>query len=267
MQEPLQRPLVSIITIVKNRALTLPRVVASVLGQTYAPIEYIVVDGGSTDGGLEVLRSFGARISRIIFDQGNGIARAFNAGIRASRGRIIGMQNADDWYEPTAVERAVAVLGSAGLCVSHGSMMFHDAHGQEMLCHGTPAYLSLFNSMNHPTVFVRRQCFDRIGLFCEDLEYAVDYEWFLRLRARGGRFLGVPEPVSHMATGGMCTVNVRDIARENYRVRSQYGVAPLLNMLLFSVQVWQKVVRKRVEQRGWLPVWSLLKQRFLASLS
>jgi len=107
------QPLVSIITIVYNGEKHLQQTIESVLGQSYKPIEYLVVDGGSTDNSLSIIRSYGERIARWKSEKDRGISDAFNKGLSMVSGEIIGIINADDWYEPEAVERAVeALVGS-----------------------------------------------------------------------------------------------------------------------------------------------------------
>ncbi|MDV7390150.1 glycosyltransferase, partial [Arthrospira platensis SPKY1] len=88
---------ISIITVTLNRCDTLRDALESVLGQTI-PVEYIIVDGGSTDGTLELLATYGGRIARVISEPDQGIYDAMNKGIRAATGDIIGMLNADDVY-------------------------------------------------------------------------------------------------------------------------------------------------------------------------
>ena len=95
--------LVSIITPVRNAAYTLGQTITSVLSQTYPNIETIVVDGGSEDGTLDILRSFDHGINLWISEPDAGISDAFNKGIALATGDIIGIINADDWYEPEAV--------------------------------------------------------------------------------------------------------------------------------------------------------------------
>src|SRR5262249_17957601 len=100
-------PLVSIITISLNKEDTIERTIQSVIGQTYPFIEYIVIDGNSSDGTMEILQKYIDRISIILRENDKGISDAFNKGVYLSNGNILGIINSDDWYEPNAVELAV----------------------------------------------------------------------------------------------------------------------------------------------------------------
>src|SRR5688572_3449685 len=103
------RPLVSIVTPSLNQGRFIEDTVKSVLGQDYSPIEYLVVDGGSTDGTLAVLRRYDGAL-RLISEPDSGQAAAINKGLRATSGEILGWLNSDDVYEPSAVSAAVAYL-------------------------------------------------------------------------------------------------------------------------------------------------------------
>ena len=102
-------PVFSIVTICKDAGATLERTIQSVVEQIGPGFEYILIDGGSTDGTLDLLRKWGARISYWVSEPDRGISAAFNKGLRRCRGEWIGTINADDWYEPGALE-AVASL-------------------------------------------------------------------------------------------------------------------------------------------------------------
>src|SRR5690242_19312818 len=95
-----QKPLVSIITIVYNGETYLEQAINSVLQQSYPHIEYIVIDGGSTDKSVSIIKKYESNIQYWISGRDNGIADAFNKGLAKAKGNVIGFINADDWYEP-----------------------------------------------------------------------------------------------------------------------------------------------------------------------
>ncbi|HLI93939.1 MAG TPA: glycosyltransferase, partial [Puia sp.] len=100
-------PMVTIITIVYNGEKHIAETMESVGGQTYPNIEYIIVDGGSTDNTLSIVDRFKDKVTHVISERDRGISDAFNKGIRMAKGGIIGIINADDWYEKDAVEKIV----------------------------------------------------------------------------------------------------------------------------------------------------------------
>ena len=103
-------PLVSVVTVVRNGVASFRRTAESVWSQTYPAVEYIVVDGGSTDGTRELIESLGDHIDLWISEPDDGISDAFNKGIALARGEVVGLINSDDWYEPDAVAAAVTAL-------------------------------------------------------------------------------------------------------------------------------------------------------------
>ena len=100
-------PLISIITVSYNAVKTIEDTITSVLNQTYSNIEYIIIDGASTDGTLEVIKKYQDDISIIVSEPDKGIYDAMNKGIERANGELIGIINADDWYEANAVERSI----------------------------------------------------------------------------------------------------------------------------------------------------------------
>src|SRR6187402_2271204 len=102
-------PLISIVTVVYNAKETIERTIKSVISQSYKNIEYIVIDGGSTDGTLDIINKYKSDISKLVSEKDKGIADAMNKGIGYAKGELIGLINADDWYEEGALEKVAAV--------------------------------------------------------------------------------------------------------------------------------------------------------------
>ncbi len=216
------RSLVTIVTVVLNRAATLGRAIESVLRQTYAPIEHIVVDGGSRDGTVEVIRRHADRLACWISEPDRGISDAFNKGLAMARGESVGLLNADDWLEPDQIERAVAALAATGADFVFGDLIYHDAKGgARFRIRGDRAYARRIGSgmpdVNHPTMLVRRQVFERIGGFDPGLRFAMDYDWLLRAHRAGFRGAFAPEVVGHMTLAG---ASDRDYVRALGEVRA-----------------------------------------------
>lgn len=213
-------PLVTIITIVYNGQEHIAGTIRSVAEQTYRNLEYIIVDGGSTDNTLEIVRASGNVVTRVISEKDRGISHAFNKGIEMSSGSIIGMINADDWYAPDAVARVVAAIGNHH--VAHGDLHRWEQDRPHAIVVGEHRRLYREMTINHPTVFVRRECYLRYGLFDERYECAMDYDLLLRLLTAGCSFIHIPAVLANMRRGGLSDKRWRQGCLETMRIKDKY---------------------------------------------
>ena len=200
-------PTVSLITVVFNGGAALKRTLESVFAQSYRPIDYVVIDGGSTDGTLDLIKSFENRIDRWISEPDRGISHAFNKGLAVSTGRYVGFINADDWLEPDQIEKAVDALESRNADFIFGDLTYHDADGRLLhVIKGDPLYWTKIHSrmpaLNHPTMLARRTVFDGIGVFDERYHIAMDYDWALRAHLAGYFGRHAPGVIGHMTLEG-----------------------------------------------------------------
>lgn len=194
-------PLVSIITPVLNRAESLGTCLASVANQSRQSIEHIVIDGGSTDGTLDLLRGFRAPYRfHWVSETDRGMYDAINKGISLARGDVLAYLNSDDLYLPWSVDVAVRAL-RPGIDLIYGDLGVVQAEGN-----GSPAsfhmqfyrdfdlrHYSFIEAIGQPTVFWRRSLTERIGLF--DIGYRLigDCEYWLRAAIAGAKLRHVPE--------------------------------------------------------------------------
>ena len=184
-------PTVSIVTAVRNGRAVIEKTILSVLNQTYPRIEYIIIDGGSTDGTVDVIRKYKDRIAYWVSEPDKGISDAFNKGIRAATGEYVALLNADDWMSEDQVAAGVAALRGSQADYVFGDLLLHDADGRVLYrINGDPDYTRIIRSkmpkVNHPSVLARRSLYERVGLFDVAYRYAMDYEWVLRVHAQGG---------------------------------------------------------------------------------
>lgn len=180
-------PLVSIITITYNSKRFLEGTIESVLAQEYKHLEYIIVDGGSTDGTLSIIEKYRNFISKVISEPDEGISDAMNKGIGVASGEIIGIIHSDDYYaDPSVIKRVVDVFSSDNkIKVVYGIQDYIDPEsGKKLLQWGRdaePTEMRKRMYMPHPTVFCKREVYDEVGLFRTDYRCAMDYEWALRV--------------------------------------------------------------------------------------
>jgi glycosyltransferase involved in cell wall biosynthesis len=216
-------PLVSVITIVLNGERGIRRCVQSVLSQNYPNIEYVVIDGGSTDGTLEALREFESQIDILVSEPDEGISDAFNKGIAMAHGEILGLLNCDDWYAEGAIRRVVNEFKNGAADIVYGSMQHWSKAGRPSFqVESNHQHLDKGMTIGHPTVFARRAAYDRIGLYRTDFRLAMDYEWLLRAQTSGAIFKAIPEVLANMTDGGLGDRNWVLSLREVTRARSMY---------------------------------------------
>jgi hypothetical protein len=192
---------VTVVTPSLNQSRYLPEAIESVLGQDYPRLEYIVVDGGSTDGSLEVLAAHAARL-RYISERDGGQAEAINKGFRAARGSILAWLNADDVYAKGAIARAVEALRAhpgVDLVYGRGEILDEDGRAvgafEEIEPFSLWRLLHVLDYVLQPAAFFRRDAAFAAGLLDEGLHFALDWDLWIRLAARG-EVLHLEEPLA-----------------------------------------------------------------------
>jgi glycosyltransferase involved in cell wall biosynthesis len=251
-----ERPLVTVITVVFNGKEHIEQTIQSVLDQSYKNIEYIIIDGGSADGTLDIIGKYDDRITYWISEPDCGISDAFNKGIAASEGQIIGLVNSDDWMSLDQVEQGVNALWASSADFVFGDLQMHDSHGDlKHVLRGDPLYTKRIASkmpeLNHPTVLVKRSVYEKIGVFNTEFRYAMDYEWMLRLHKSGGAGLYAAAVVGHMREMGVSHRMFIGSLREVRRIAVRYGQSAVTAYYLYLYRVIKGFTRRALER--WLP--------------
>lgn len=188
-------PLISVVTVVFNGSEHLEQAIRSVLSQSHANIEYIIVDGGSTDGTLDIIRKYEDRIDYWISEPDRGISDAMNKGIRLATGDLVAHLHADDYYSDDSVVSSVqnAFANNQDACWLTGGMYLVNAEGERTAEIRVRKYsydrLKKANIILHPATFVRREAFEKVGAFELSYRYAMDYDMWLRLGSIGDPIL------------------------------------------------------------------------------
>lgn len=206
--------LVSIVTVCYNSRKTIEKAVKSVLEQTYSKIEYIIVDGDSTDGTLETVRKyqipfkkrFGREI-KIICEPDQGIYDAMNKGIKAVQGEIIGILNSDDYYEETAVETIISSMSESLMQVCYGGVNIYTENKLERILWLSHEFLEA-RMIAHPACFVSKAIYEKYGVFNIKYKSSADYEFMLRIyQQKDIEFVPVYKPIANYMTGGISTTS------------------------------------------------------------
>lgn len=225
---------VSIITPCLNSAVTIRQTIESVLKQTYTNIEYIIVDGESKDGTLDIIREyiplFGGRL-RYISEKDNGIYSAMNKGIRLSKGLLIGIINSDDYYENDAVEKIVQHMTNDKYQVLYGYCRLIKNNRITGMLKNRHEILEQ-RMIPHPTCFITRWIYRDFGLFLTVFKIAGDYDLMLRLYYSGKvTFIQVKKIIANFRIGGACS-DLERVKREDAMIRYHYKAISFTDMII-----------------------------------
>jgi len=228
-------PHISIITVCFNAGDFIEQTIQSVLSQSYPLVEYIIIDGSSTDGTPDIIRRYESRLAYWHSQPDRGVAHAFNLGLAQAQGDWLLFLNADDFLlEPTVIEQMVPhLLFHQDADVVFGNMLsFTRAQDPKPvpLCKigGHPWRWPEFRRVNripHQAAFTHRRYFDRVGGFNETYRAAMDYEHYLRA-GEGLKAQFAPIPVAGMRAGGVCVNNLVQTLREFKRAQIKNRALP-----------------------------------------
>lgn len=216
---------VSVITVCYNAEKTIEQTIKSVLDQTYDNIEYIIVDGKSSDRTMEIVQRYKGKIAKIISESDEGIYDAMNKGIALSTGHIIGILNADDWYENDAVERVVACFEKNDSDIVYGDIRFVWSDDKIEDAPKTKELSELWCSMvvRHPATFVKQEVYQSMGRYDTRYPIAADYEFILRCYTRGVKFSYLPYALTNFRMNGVSNSQGEKCADEARCIQLKYA--------------------------------------------
>lgn len=227
---------VSIITSCYNREATIQSAIESVLAQDYPNIEYIIVDGASKDNSMAIINRYTDRISTIISEPDRGMYEAINKGIRAATGDIIGLLHSDDFfYAADTISRMVAEFEKTQADFIYGNGLFVDAEAVSQIVRNwisgtyTKAKVRRGWLPLHPTVYIRRECFSKWGLYDESFKIAADSDFLVRyLYETDLKVAYLNEYIVRMRMGGLSTDRKRMKQKwaEDMRLYRAHGFNP-----------------------------------------
>lgn len=244
----LEEPLISIITVVLNGAKHLEETIASVRNQTYGNIEYIIIDGGSTDGTLEIIRKNEDSIDYWESAPDDGIYFAMNKGIVLANGELIGILNADDYYLPDTVKRVVEANDEPRGHIYYGDMRTLLPNGQYADLKPDLSRMDEKPSVFHPTCFVAKTVYTQAGMFDTRYKISADYEFLLRCIRRKMSFHYIPQALTVFRTGGMsasCYSNV-----EGYHIMKQHKTGYHNQVIWRGIKCYVKAFLKKIINLG-----------------
>lgn len=179
-------PRISIVTPSFNQAQYLERTILSILDQGYPNLEYLIIDGGSTDGSVEIIKKYACKISYWISERDSGQANAINKGLRLATGDWVGWQNSDDIFYPGALfslARRITLGGDADLIIGNINLIGKNDELLRDIKYVRPSYFSVLAEgmvLTNQAAFWRRAVHDEVGYLDESLDCGFDFDWFLR---------------------------------------------------------------------------------------
>lgn len=245
------KPVLSVITIVYNNVKDIERTMLSVLNQTYPAIEYIIVDGLSTDGTLKIIQKYRDKIGLLISEKDEGIYDAMNKGLAAATGDyVLFMNSGDEIYSPDTVAAIFATESDADIYYGETEMI--NAAGQSLgqRRHKTPGVFTLRSfrygmSVSHQAIYVRRELAEP---FNRRYELSADIDWILNAVRKAKKIVNVHQYVAKYLVGGMSKQKHRQSLAERFAImRQNYGLLPtLFNHLVIAFNLgWYWLRNKR----------------------
>ena len=228
---------ISVVTVVYNAVTTIEDTIKSVINQDHNDIEHLVIDGGSTDGTMEIVNRYKDHLAIIVSEQDDGIYDAMNKGIELATGYVIGNLNADDWYADNGVLSRVAHAFTKNKEVDavYGDIVYvtkEEPYKIVRYWKSEPYHDGLFEKgwmPAHPSFFVKREIYSRYGKFDLDLKIQSDFELTMRLIAINKiKTLYLPGVMVKMRMGGVTNNRISNIIKgtlEAYRACRKNGLA------------------------------------------
>ena len=236
---------ISIITATLNNRGTIEDCLNSIHNQSYKDIEHIVIDGGSTDGTLDLLSKYKNSITIQVSEPDKGIYYALNKGLKLAKGDIIGFLHADDMFaDNDVIDTVVSNMERLNVDSCYGDLIYVGKKNTEKTVRywkSCPYEKGLFEKgwmPPHPTFFVKKEMYVKYGMFDTDFKIAADYELMLRFLERHQiTTLYIPSVLVKMRTGGTSNRSLRNIllkSKEDYRARKKNNVNNALSTVLLK---------------------------------
>lgn len=220
---------VSIITVAYNSEKTIEDTIKSVLSQDYKAIEYIIIDGGSTDGTMEIVNRYAAQIATIVSEADKGIYDGMNKGVELATGNVVGILNSDDFYSNNTVISGIAAQFIDEIDAVYGDLVYVDQFQTDKIVrkwisgeYVQGAFLKGWMPP-HPTLFVKNEIYKKFGSYSLQLSSAADYEFMLRVIHKHKIKLNyLPEIIVQMRAGGVSNASFKNRIKANKEDREAW---------------------------------------------
>lgn len=234
---------ISIVTVSFNSALTIEETIASVLEQDYENFEYIIIDGGSTDGTVDIIEKYAEHLAYYVSESDNGLYDAMNKGIAKATGDIVGMINSDDYYYPDAFKKAANAFMGHKLDehIFWGDVMYEI---QGRVAGFRPKNRTIGAFAPHPSMFCPKCIYDRIGTYDTTVKILADYDFMYRAVNKFNiKPLYEPELIAFFREGGLADKNILPCLKDELKVKLKYGQNPIYARIIYLMKIIKNMGR------------------------
>jgi len=245
------QPKLSVITIVYNNVRDIERTMLSVLNQTYTNIEYLIIDGASTDGTLDIIDKYRDRISQLISEPDNGIYDAMNKGLAIATGDyVLFMNSGDELYTNTTVANVFAAVDDADIYYGETEMINDAGESLGQRRHKAPAQLNYKSfkygmSVSHQAIYIKRSL---ITPYNNQYQLSSDIDWILNAIKKAKTIVNVNQYVAKYLVGGMSKKRHRQSLKERFEImKHHYGLLPtVFNHVVIAFNLgWYWLLNRR----------------------
>ncbi len=241
---------ISIITVCLNSVKTIEQTITSVLNQTYPNIEYIILDGASTDGTREVINQYKDRLAYYCSEPDGGLYHAMNKGLQHATGDVVAILNSDDWYLEDALacvalhfKKTKADVLCFGVTRENKDGKRNDRFSRVRTDDNGFERLEVF----HPATFVKKSIFDEIGYFDTEYRLAADYDWLIRMKRHGYTVQCIEQVTTYYSDGGLSSKYWNKAQDESMQADLKYAKSNEEKEDIISIYNNKKVYRKYCE--------------------
>ena len=230
---------ISVVTIVKNGVEYMEETILSVVNQENVRIEYIIIDGGSTDGTLEIIEKYKDQIAHFVTGSDGGIYQAINKGISFSSYPLVGLIHCGDSYAPNVLALVYDTFKKTDASVLYGDVIIKEVEGGNVYLKNYIAdhqRLGTKMSIFHPSTFIKRKIYLELGLYNVSFRSAADYDLLLSWFIKGVDFFHIPHVLAVFRSGGLSSTNFNLTVQENFKIRRrQFGLKRAVSYVLKTV--------------------------------
>lgn len=241
------KPKISVVTICYNSAATIEKTIKSVVQQAYGNLEYVIIDGASTDDTLNIVNAYRSHIHVLVSEKDNGISDAFNKGIARSTGDLIVFLNSDDYFLPGALEAVAAAYRPGQDDIVCGNVLLRNTQtGYE--CREVPStdfpVMPFFRHVAHQGMFVTKSAYERFGTYDVSIKNPMDLDFLMRATRLGAKFHRIDADVAVFNSGGATAKSIFKKKADYLRIVRKNGGNALQAYTFYYFLVATQIAKK-----------------------